>query len=226
MSPRFEVLHNGQRVCIAGVDGDGVVTVGLTYAKRPDTAGSTDFHVGGLGCFQGQAGEQHVSWVVPAIGEGDEITIRVRSGGEFDPPLELTPHPQHAIEDPEFGTLRYSNGAWDGDIPFPTPPFERAHVHIIGDEAGPSAYQRRLVHELLHRHSQLWPAISSAILKCTGRCRSVSEGMDCLSPEINIGVPLDPHDLSLTYRLNGDPEGHACGITLRDWEIVEIYRLY
>ena len=31
MSTRFEILKNGERVCISGNNGDGVLSVGLTY---------------------------------------------------------------------------------------------------------------------------------------------------------------------------------------------------
>ena len=35
MSTRFEILKNGERVCISGINGDGVLSVGLTYVKHP-----------------------------------------------------------------------------------------------------------------------------------------------------------------------------------------------
>ena len=34
MSTRFEILKNGKRICISGINGDGVLSVGLSDVKR------------------------------------------------------------------------------------------------------------------------------------------------------------------------------------------------
>ena len=80
MSVRFEVIFNGRRLCTAGIEGDGVLGVGLDRVKHSGQEPQYSLHVGGLGSFGPETGRQeHVSWPVPeSIGIGDEITIRLQ----------------------------------------------------------------------------------------------------------------------------------------------------
>lgn len=59
MSTRFEKLKNGERICISGINGDGVLSVGLTYVKHPGQEQSHDLQIGGLGFFDGSQDRRH-----------------------------------------------------------------------------------------------------------------------------------------------------------------------
>ena len=68
----FEVLHNGRRVCLAGLRGrPGVLTVILHWAFRTDEE-ELLLDVGGLDSYKGE----HATWAKRALNVGDEITIR------------------------------------------------------------------------------------------------------------------------------------------------------
>ena len=74
MSAQFEILRNGERVCISGIDGDGVLSVSLNYVKHPGQDGTRDMRIGGLGFYDGSQDRQHhAGWPAPAIVIGDEI---------------------------------------------------------------------------------------------------------------------------------------------------------
>ena len=86
---RFEVLVNGQRKCISGIDGYGVLTTivswGLADPKDvppDDEVGPEDesvtLHVGGL------HEKIHHRWLFEHLGPGDEISIRILGPGPAD----------------------------------------------------------------------------------------------------------------------------------------------
>jgi hypothetical protein len=93
---RYQVLINGQVVCISGVDGlGGVLTATLSWVKRkrrPDdeVAESDDvleshyFHVGGID----PSTAEHVKWCAEPLKPGDEVTIRILGPGIADEPKE------------------------------------------------------------------------------------------------------------------------------------------
>lgn len=167
MSTRFEILKNGERVCISGINGDGVLSVGVTYVKHPGKEPSFDLGVGGLGMFDGSMDRQHhADWPSTEITTGDEITIRILAPGEFDEPCGKTCSPKKSIDDAELGTINYYINSWDADIAFDVAPFQSAHIHFGADENGPSEHQRRLLRDLRDRHVELWPNIRSALVKC------------------------------------------------------------
>ena len=47
MSVRFEVLRNGHRLCISGINGDGVLTVMVDYVKHKGKDPDLGLSVGG-----------------------------------------------------------------------------------------------------------------------------------------------------------------------------------
>ena len=88
MSTRFEILKNGERVCISGINGDGVLSVGLTYVKHPGQDSTHDLQIGGLGMFDGSRDRQHQRrrWHILLM----EASPSIRRAAETNLPTELT----------------------------------------------------------------------------------------------------------------------------------------
>ena len=223
MSTRFEILKNGERVCICGIHGDGVLSVGLTYVKHPGEEQTHDLHIGGLGMFDGsQIRQHHAAWPSPDVATGDEITIRILPSGDYDEPQGMTGSPQKTIDDPDFGLLRYYIDSWDAEIPFDSTPIESAHIHLRGDASGPSQHQRDLLRELRVQHARLWPDIRSALVKCHPEIKTSDELSERLVPHIGINICDDSNAIEITYSVEGDPEYRGYFVTLRNWEIAEV----
>ena len=223
MSTRFEILKNGKRICISGINGDGVLSVGLSYVKRAGEESTHDLHIGGLGMFDGSQDRQHhAGWPAPDIATGDEITIRVLPAGDFDDPEGMTSSPNKTIDDPDFGQLNYYIDSWDADIPFETEPIQTAHIHLRANDSGPTKNQRQYVNELKHRHAQLWPEIRTALVKCHPEINTSDELSSRLAPHIGINMYDDSNAIELTYSVDGDPEHRGYFVTLRDWQIAEV----
>ena len=223
MSTRFEILKNGKRVCISGINGDGVLSVGLSYVKHPDEDLTHNLHIGGLGMFDGSQDRQHhAGWSAPAVATGDEITIRILPAGEFDDPEGMTGSPSSTIEDPDFGRLNYYVNSWDADISFETPPIKTAHIHLRADDSGPTQTQRAAVNELKNRYAQLWPEICTALVRCHPEITTIDELSSRLVPHIGINMYNDSNEIEVTYSVEGDPEFRGYFITLREWQIAEV----
>ena len=133
---RIGIIYNGKRMCIAGIQGDGILSVGIDHVKRPDEDAVSHLHVGGLGRFDPSVEQDHhVSWPVPdKIQIGDEITVRLLPEGEFDAPPEMEQSPTATLQDPVFGKINNNVDGWDGTVAFPFPPNSTAHVNITADE--------------------------------------------------------------------------------------------
>ncbi|MCC9656719.1 hypothetical protein [Rhodopirellula halodulae] len=207
MSTRFEILKNGERVCISGINGDGVLTVGVTYVKHPGQDLNHDLQIGGLGMFDGSKDRRHhADWPSPDVTTGDENTIRILPPGEFDEPCGVTGSPKKSIDDTELGTLNYYIDSWDADIAFDAPPLESAHIHICADENGPTELQRKLLRDLPDRHLKLWPDILTALVKCHPEIDTSDELSSRLRSHIGIIMYGDSSSIELTYSVEGDPE--------------------
>ncbi len=223
MSARFEILKNGERICTSGINGDGVLSVGLTYVKHPDKELEHSLHIGGLGMFDGsQVRKHHANWPSPSVSTGDEITIRILPAGEYDDPDGMTASPSKTIDDPEWGQLNYYVNSWDADISFDSAPIETAHIHLRADVSGPSQHQRRLVDELAIRHTQLWPDICLALVKCHPEIKTSDELLSRLVPHVGINMYDDSATIEIAYSVDGDPEFRGYFVTLRNWEIAEV----
>ena len=223
MSTRFEILKNGERVCISGINGDGVLSVVLNYVKHPGQELTHDLQIGGLGMFDGSQDRQHhAAWVSPDVATGDEITIRILPAGEYDEPGGMTGSPQKMIDDPDFGRLNYYIDSWDADIAFDSAPIESAHIHLRADDSGPSKQQRDLVSDLRVRHVQLWPEICSALVRCHPEIKTTDELSARLVPHVGINLYDDSNTIEISYSIEGDPEFRGYFITLRNWEITEV----
>ncbi|MEX0717662.1 MAG: hypothetical protein WD066_13800 [Planctomycetaceae bacterium] len=223
MSTRFEILKNGKRVCISGIDGVGVLSVIVDYAKRPDGEQSHELSIGGLGMFDGsQNRPQHASWPAPEVQPGDEITIRILPPGEFDEPHGMLRSPSKTLVDPEFGQLNFYAGSCDADIAFHSPPIESAHLHLRADESGPTEGQRAVIRELPARHARLWPDILAALVRCHPEIETSEELSKRLEPNLGIDLDADSNTVQLSYSVEGDPEFRGYFVTLRNWVIAEV----
>jgi hypothetical protein len=228
MGMRFQVLINGRSVCIAGIDGDGVLSVCLDRTQRPGKDERLALHVGGLGRYHPQLEKNsHVRWSVPEeMKPGDELAIRILAVGEYDDPLEVRPSPSAEIEDPVFGPLSYNVSAWDGQVPFEFPPARTTHVrvHLRAPESGPTPGQRDVFREFLSRYAELWPSIASAL----GRCHRPMLSIDAVARHVHPVIWLslyepEPEQVELSYRFDLDAEPRrSYHVTIRDWQVVEI----
>ena len=97
--PGFEVHHNGEKLCTAGINDFGVLSAILTWVshnprklqrwadegRHLPEATALELRVGGLVSGEGESGE-HLNWVNSTISIGDEIRIRIIDGPNSDPP--------------------------------------------------------------------------------------------------------------------------------------------
>ena len=99
---RIEVLLDGHRIALAGVEEFGVVSAIVNWVRRhpekisPKVRAQPDFDeaqmlrevcevtVGGLDSLN----EKHLHWAREGLRPGSEVIIRILPAGEFDPPKE------------------------------------------------------------------------------------------------------------------------------------------
>jgi len=89
----YEVLLNDRRLCIAGIDGDGVLNAMLSYDKS-NKAIHQHLTVGGLI----SATKEDAQWICADLHIGDEVTVRIRDVGSVDEPTTRGPAPELDIE--------------------------------------------------------------------------------------------------------------------------------
>jgi hypothetical protein len=224
MTTRFEVRKNGERVCIAGLAGEGVLSVSINYVKHPGHDGGYRVHVGGLGAFDpSQRRQVHADWPAPIVAPGDEITVRVLPPGAFDDPVGIVAQPTETREDPDFGTLQRHNDAWHSTLGFDSPPIATARIRVLAGDSGPSAAQRLLLRDLVRRHGEVWPEICAALVRCHSKIGSSEELLSRVSPVLFVEIGDDPDVIELSYALEGDPDDPSCVIRLRAWAIAEVF---
>jgi hypothetical protein len=76
----YEIILNGKRLCVAGIDGDGVLTAILTHVGKEEY-----FDVGGLV----SATHEHLIWADRRLKVGDEVRLRVLESVSSDPPKKV-----------------------------------------------------------------------------------------------------------------------------------------
>lgn len=92
MSARYEILINGKRHCICGLHGEGVLAINMTHVDTEQNKQPHSIMPGALGHFDDSIQESHhAQWPAHELQEGDEITIRILTPGDFDPPTEVFP---------------------------------------------------------------------------------------------------------------------------------------
>lgn len=222
MGARFEILHKGERVCISGIDGVGVLSAIVNYVAGTEGDCNYGLSISGLGCYTENSNErQHVGWQGPEIKEGDEVTIRILSAGDFDDPAEMTRSPEKTIEDPDFGLMNYRGKAWHADIPWEFPPIAAAHLHLPAGESGPTGLQRQLILELRQQYETLWPKIADAIVKCHEVITTSAELEERLNSCIGIDIREKSDRIGLSYHIPCKFGADSFFVTLHNWEIIE-----
>ncbi|MCA9198560.1 MAG: hypothetical protein KDA87_13525 [Planctomycetales bacterium] len=223
MAVRFEILHNGQRVCISGLAGDGVLSTMVNYVKHTDKEGKYQLTIGGLGHYLPTQDCQHANWETPSLAIDDEIMIRILPDGEFDNPQNFINSPQRSIFDNQFGKLDYNINAWDGEVDIDCRPLTQCRIHLWADEDGPTDCQRQRFAEFADRHDSLWPSIANALVRCHLKIQNSDDLIERIDSRMWIDMPSDASELQLTYSFQDDPKFRRYSITLRNWEIVEVY---
>jgi hypothetical protein len=122
-TPRFEVLINGRRACVAGVDTYGVLNVILSrvkrnplrfpkqrpgqHTKRTWSREQLDVYVGGLEIDgEDERNDRHLVWLKRRIRPGDKIMVRVLPVGPVSKPKGESPR-----QPPRSGARRTKRGA-------------------------------------------------------------------------------------------------------------------
>lgn len=224
MSARIEVLHNGERACVSGINGDGVLSVIVTYVKRASEQPTYELSVSGLGQYHpAHKQSQHVLWPTPEVQVGDEIAIRILPAGSFEPPKGMIPSPSKSLDDSVFGQLQYQIEVWVGETAFEHGPFKSALLNIVAPDTGPTESQRRLFQEFAERHDVLWPMIAEALVRCHKQISSTNELLTKIRSRFDVIMDEDLNSLSVRYSIIGEPKHRAYVIKLRDWELAEIY---
>lgn len=89
--PVFEVYLDAEKVAVSGLEGEGVLTVFLSWAQRsidsPEPREELVLNVGGIDSPLGE----HLNWLNQAINFGSEIRIRPLAEGASTPPAERKP---------------------------------------------------------------------------------------------------------------------------------------
>ena len=81
----FEVYINGQKVCLAGIGNDGVLSIMTTFIASGESQ-RTDFRVGVLIKIDAET-QQQVEWLDRELKVGDEITIKIVEAENYDAPM-------------------------------------------------------------------------------------------------------------------------------------------
>ena len=91
----FEVRVNGERVGTAGVGRNGVLSVVVNWAggSPPRSRRGFELRLGGLDSTSGE----FLDWETPAVGVGDEITIKIHETKSIDPPSERGPRATKSV---------------------------------------------------------------------------------------------------------------------------------
>jgi hypothetical protein len=79
----YEILVNGHRVCTAGASG----VLDATVVWTPGPGSHPRLMVGGMD--KGES--EHLNWPSMTLGIGDEVTIRIVSTDNIDPPIRKPP---------------------------------------------------------------------------------------------------------------------------------------
>lgn len=88
----LEITVNGNRICVAG--GSLVTSTSISWSDRDGAA--VRLNIGGI---EDPTLREHLHWNAPGLEIGDEVTIRILSTDDVDPPLRYIPA-NRPIQDP------------------------------------------------------------------------------------------------------------------------------
>jgi len=89
----YEAFLNGDRLFLAGIDGDGVLNAMLNYGRKNRTK-RLYLTVGGVV----NATNEEVRWTCPDLKVGDEINVRVIEAVSVDEPTTRQPAPEFNLD--------------------------------------------------------------------------------------------------------------------------------
>src|SRR5258707_12888981 len=103
----FEVILNGDKLCIAGVEGPGVISAILSWASRATMADTENnescsgqeltLEVGGLQSNDVGRGGTHISWLNRRLEVGDVLTIQIKNLLAVDEPAACIPQESEEV---------------------------------------------------------------------------------------------------------------------------------
>ena len=236
---RFEVFVNGEKLCLAGLDGQGFLETYVTRVKMEERGSHPNdclkvrtYGVGQRWSTPKAKEEVHVSWSGRKLRIGDEVTVRILPPGEFDPPLHLQPKKkQERLDDPLFGELVSHYGRWEASesIEHVGEPAHHFYVHVYAGDSGPSEQQRQFFRDLQANYAVLWEEqILGALCRCSRIHNDPDPILQSLSCEVSVTIyeweepALVEGELSYCCESEGE-EDSGYYVRIRNWEIVEIY---
>ena len=83
----FEVFVNGERLSLAGIAGNCVLSTVIDHVKQDEARDELDLQVGGLVSATGE----HVDWTNTKLSMGDEVRVRIIESDSADEPKERRP---------------------------------------------------------------------------------------------------------------------------------------
>tara|TARA_B100001989_G_scaffold213452_1_gene163407 strand:- start:1870 stop:2661 length:792 start_codon:yes stop_codon:yes gene_type:complete len=218
---RFEILLNGEVVCVSGVFGHGVLSNIVTYVERQEEHPECTLSVGGLGTYEGE--HRHVGWAERELHEGDEVTIRVLPAGEFEQPKEMKASAfSSQLEDPVFGNIHYHMGYWLGEVYLAWGPFDLLRFRVFADEAGPSNEQRILFQDTMKGFHVMWPNIVEKMWYCHPVFSSVDELSKQLHSQCHAEFLQHPGHLRLLLSVSGEDTLRGYAVELQDGEVTHV----
>jgi hypothetical protein len=97
----FDIRLNGKKMCVAGIQTDGVLTTTVTYVpfcKRRETR----LYVGGLETER----DEHLFWKDAILHTGDELRVRIVETKSVDSPAQRFPRDRVAQVEAEKRQVR------------------------------------------------------------------------------------------------------------------------
>jgi hypothetical protein len=89
----YEVFLNGARLCLSGIDGDGVLNAMLSYGKGKQVD-HLHLSVGGLASVS----KETLQWACADLRVGDELKINVIDAESVDEPTTREPAPEFDLD--------------------------------------------------------------------------------------------------------------------------------
>lgn len=97
----FQILLNGKKICIAGIQKDGVLTTTITYVPFRKSQ-ETRLYIGGLETDK----DEHLFWKEAILHTGDELRVRIIETKSVDLPAQRYPRDRAAEAETEKRHVR------------------------------------------------------------------------------------------------------------------------
>src|SRR5260370_37957181 len=91
----YEVFLNGDRLCLAGIAGNGILNVMITHLKRDGDRDEVHLYVGGR---KGLISGEHVAWTTTQLSKDDEVRVRIIESDWDDEPTKRVLRESEALQ--------------------------------------------------------------------------------------------------------------------------------